>query len=117
MQPDQASKGIRVELWPWKYSESEEYEKNKHLVLEDAEKQLSSMRVFVTEEPDPRFRKRIESAIANNLYNSKESWSELIDRGMNVDDPIWEDYGETPIEIKNNCEHKIYGLPEILKLY
>lgn len=122
LQPDQASKGIRVELWSWQYSKNEdEFEKNKHLFLEDVEKQLSAMRIFAAEIPDnsgQHLRRRIEGALIENLYNSKEPWAELADRGMSYLKPKPSDkgyYGQ-PIIGKNLCSAKIYGLPEKMRV-
>ncbi len=48
----------------------------------------------------------------NYIYNSKEHWSELADRGM----ALKERYNsEMPIEAKNISLNKIYGLTEILE--
>jgi hypothetical protein len=124
---DCALKGERQVIWDgWPPKGKEREYKLKFKAdeknLEAAKNQLRATNIFVTGIPgkdseNQRLRKRIESSIANNLYNSKESWAKLIDKEMNVDYPIWTDHGEEPIEIKNICEHEIYGLPEILKLY
>lgn len=49
----------------------------------------------------------IEAAILINAYSSKEPWADLIDGGMALRGRF--NY-EVPIEIKNVCSHKMYGL-------
>lgn len=119
LQSDQASKGVRVELWPWQYSKNkEEFEKNKHLFLEDGKKQLLAMRIFVTEILDQHLRERMEGALIKGLYNSKEPWAKLADQGMHFLDPKpgEEKYYGYPVMAENICPFKIYGLPDKLKI-
>ncbi|MDV0444551.1 hypothetical protein MmiAt1_00780 [Methanimicrococcus sp. At1] len=119
LESDQASKGVRNELWPYHYSKNkDEFKANKSLYLKDVERQLSAMRVFVTEIPGERYssghhlRQRMEGALMRSLYNSKESWAKLADRGMKLLDPKPSDnnYYGVPITAENICPVKIYGL-------
>ena len=48
-----------------------------------------------------------------NIYSSKEDWSELAGRGMFL--TLRYNY-EMPIEIKNICSSKIYGLSDTLEI-
>lgn len=113
LDPKQASKGIRVELWPWQSSKNiKDFEKNKNLYLEDVKHQLSAMRIFVAEILEERVQYRMEATIIHNIYYSKESWSELADRGMMVYQIRCNN--EIPIlavnELENSNVKKIYGL-------
>lgn len=122
LDPKKASEGVRVELWPWQFSKNKsDFEKNKHLYLEDVKNQLSAMRIFVAEIPDnseQHLRKRIEGSLMRSLYGSKESWAKLADRGMKLLKPRPSDkgyYGQ-PIIAENICPVKIYGLPDKLRV-
>lgn len=71
------------------------------------------MRVFVAEIKEIRKQKRLEAAIMQNVYSSKEPWSELADRGMHLEGRY---NCELPVEIENICENKIYGIPEKIEI-
>ncbi len=106
-----AINGKRREIWHgWKYAElhREEFEENKTEILKAVNNQLKSSKIFVSEISNERMRYRIESSIMNNLYSSREYWSELADRGMNLKG---RENCEMPIVVKNICNYKIYGLP------
>ena len=85
----------------------------KEIILDAVEKQLRAFRVFICEVFEPRKRERIEAAIMQNIYVSKEPWSELADRGMFLKGRY---NSEIPIKIKNICSYIIYGLPETLEI-
>jgi hypothetical protein len=82
-------------------------------ILRSIENQLKAFRLFIAEIPDERRRARTESAIMENIYISKEPWSELADRGMNLRSRF--NY-EIPVNILNRCDSKIYGLIENLEI-
>jgi hypothetical protein len=113
---ENAEKGERVEIWHgWQYAKDnpQEFEENKDFILSKLDEQLKSFRIFVLRETDKRKRERIEAALMQNIYFSKEYWSELADRGMFLKG---RHNFEMPIVIKNMADHKIYGLPESLEI-
>jgi hypothetical protein len=110
-----AENGLRKEIWHgWQYAKShqKEFIEQKETILEAAEKQLCSFRIFIAEVTDERKRERIEAAIMQYIYNSKEHWSKLADRGMHLQARY---KYEMPIEAKNINLNKIFGLTEILE--
>jgi hypothetical protein len=60
---------------------------------------LKSFRVFIAQMSDKRERARFEAAIMYQIYDSKEPWAELADRGMALSKRSKE---EIPIVIKNS---------------
>ncbi len=113
---ESAKVGVRKELWHgWQYikEHQNQFIENKNVVLELADKELIAYRLFITEVADRRIRERIEAAILINTYSSKESWADLIDGGMVLRGRY--NY-EIPIEIKNVCPYKLYGLPETIEI-
>ena len=113
---NEAENGKRKEIWHgWSYAREhrEEFNERKGEILNAVENQLKSFKVFVATITDKRIRARFEAAIMNNIYSSKETWSELADRGMHLSKRKKD---EEIIETKNISEHKIYGLPEILEI-
>ncbi len=113
---DCARNGEREEIWHgWKYAKThkEEFLEKKDYILEATEKQLKSFRIFIAEIPELRKRERIEAALMQNIYVSKESWSELADRGMHLKGRY---NVEIPIEIQNLCKQKLYGLPNNIEI-
>ena len=111
-----AQKGEREEIWHgWQYAKAHQNEfiKQKNYILKAVENQLKSFRIFIVENSDVRKRERIEAAIMQKIYNSKEPWSELADRGMFLKGRYnW----EMPIIMKSIISEKIYGLPEMLEI-
>ena len=113
---EEAENGKRKEIWHgWSYARAhrEEFNERKEEILNAVESQLKSFRVFVAKVPDKRIRARFESAIMKNIYSSKETWSELADKGMHL---AKKKNDETTIKIKNTTNYKIYGLPENLEI-
>jgi hypothetical protein len=113
---ESAEKGERVEIWHgWQYAKEhqDEFQQNKDLILSGVDKQLQSFRIFLLQESDKRKRERIEAALMQNIYFSKEPWSELADRGMFLKG---RHNFEMPIIIKNIGNHKIYGLPDSIEI-
>lgn len=111
-----ANNGERKEIWHgWKYAKmhKDEFLHQKNQILKAVEKELNSYRLFVSQIEERRKQERIESAIALNAYLSKEPWGDLIDRGMALRGRYC---SEIPIEIKNQCSAKVFGLPEILEI-
>ncbi|WP_139257455.1 hypothetical protein [Desulforamulus aeronauticus] len=111
-----AKNGLRKELWHgWQYAKEHQdtFLENKDVILKFAEKELISYRLFISEIADRRKRERIEAALLINAYSSKEPWHDLIDGGMALRGRY--NY-EIPIEVKNVCSHKLYGLPEIIEI-
>jgi hypothetical protein len=103
-------------LWHgWQYAKRHQDEilENKNDILEFAEKELIAYRIFISEVADKRKRERIEAAIVISIYHSKRPWTDLIDGGMALSGRF--NY-EMPIEIKNMCPHKLYGLPEAIEI-
>jgi len=113
---DLAEKGERKEIWHgWNYAKThkEEFQANKETILKAVDKQLNSFKVFIAEVQDLRKRERIEAAIMMNVYNTKEHWAELADKGMFLKGRY---NSEIPIILKNRCSNKIFGLPETLEV-
>lgn len=111
-----AEQGRRVEIWHgWSYARThrEEFNERKEENLSSVERQLKSFRVFIAQMPDKRERARFEAAIMHQIYDSKEPWAELADRGMALS-KRWKN--EPPIVIKNISNIKFYGLPETLEI-
>ena len=111
-----AERGERKEIWHgWGYAKQhqDEFIYNKELILSAVEDQLQSFRVFVAEIEDSRKRERIEAAIMQGIYTSKEHWSELSDRGMFLKGRC---NSEMPINLVNICSNKIYGLPNAIEI-
>ena len=111
-----AENGIRKEIWHgWTYAKThqDEFINNEKTILNAVQNQLNSFRIFIAEIPEKRKRERIEAATMQNIYSSKEGWSELADRGMFL--TLRYNY-EMPIEIKNICSSKIYGLSDTLEI-
>ena len=111
-----AENGIRKEIWHgWTYAKThqDEFINNKKTILNAVQNQLNSFRIFIAEISEKRKRERIEAATMQNIYSSKEGWSELADRGMFL--TLRYNY-EMPIEIKNICSSKIYGLSDTLEI-
>lgn len=113
---ESARVGVRKELWHgWQYAKEHQNQflDNKDVLLEFAERELIAYRLFVAEIADKRKRERVEAAILINTYNSKEPWADLADTGMALRGRYND---EIPIQIKNICSHKIYGLPETIEI-
>lgn len=113
---ESAKTGLRKELWHgWQYAKEHQdtFLENKDVILEFAEKELISYRLFISEIADRRKRERIEAALLINAYSSKKPWHDLIDGGMALRGRY--NY-EIPIEVKNVCSHKLYGFPEIIEI-
>ena len=112
----EAEKGKRVEIWRgWSYAKAhrEEFNERKEEILSAVERQLNSFSVFIAQMSDKRERARFEAAIMHQIYDSKEPWAELADRGMALSKRRKE---EVPIVIKNISNVKFYGLPKILEI-
>jgi hypothetical protein len=113
---ESAKVGVRKELWHgWQYAKRHRsiYLDNKDIILELAEKELIAYRIFISEVADRRKRERIEAAILVNTYSSKALWADLIDGGMSLRSRY---NREIPIQVKNVCAHKVYGLPELMEI-
>jgi hypothetical protein len=111
-----AIRGERQEIWHgWTYAKEhrEEFEKNRENILQAVESQLLTFRVFIAEITDVRRRERIEAAVMNTLYLSKEHWADVADRGMYLKGRY---NSEMPIVIRNICRYKIYGIPTTLEI-
>jgi hypothetical protein len=111
-----AKVGIRKEIWHgWGYAKRhrDEFLKHKNYILPFIKKELEAYRIFITKVDDKRIRERLEFAIVHSIYGSKEPWSNLIDGGMALRGRF---NCEIPIEVRNVCSSKIYGLPEKLEI-
>jgi len=113
---ESAKNGIRKELWHgWQYAKEHRniFLENRDIILELVEKELSAYRLFICEVTDKRKRERIEASILINNYISKEPWADLVDGGMSLRNRY--NY-EMPIQVKNICLHKLYGIPAIMEI-
>lgn len=113
---DHAMKGKREEVWHgWSYAREnqKEFKENKAKILKAVDDQLKSFRVFVAEVKDARKRERIEAALMYQIYQSKEPWSELADRGMFLKGRY---NSEMPISLENLSTEVIYGLPRSIEI-
>jgi len=111
-----AYNGERKEIWHgWGYAKEhkDEFLRHKDYILSSVENELASYRLFITEITDKRKQERIEFAIIQAAYISKERWGDLVDGGMALRGRA--NY-EKPIEAKNICSHKIYGVSEIFEI-
>lgn len=111
-----AKNGERKEIWHgWEYAKKHrnEFIENRDLILQFVEKELQAYKIFITEVPDRRKRERIEFAIMQSIYSSKKPWADLVDHGMALRGRFND---EIPIEVRNICSYKIYGLPEEMEI-
>ncbi|MBD3339234.1 MAG: hypothetical protein GF353_08995 [Candidatus Lokiarchaeota archaeon] len=111
-----AMKGERKEIWHgWGYAKKhqDEFLLHKDYIIKSVKDQLAAYKIFVAKIPEKRKQERIEFAIIQNAYISKEPWGDLVDGGMALRGRA---NSEIPIEAKNICLHKIYGVPEILEI-
>ncbi len=111
-----ANNGERNEIWHgWNYAKEhkDEFLHRKDYILKSVENELASYRLFIAEIADKRKQQRIEFAIMQNAYMSKEPWGDLVDGGAALRGRF--SY-EMPIEIRNICSCKIYGIPQIFEI-
>jgi hypothetical protein len=111
-----AEAGKRKEIWHgWEYATAhqDEFQKRKEEILKAVHEHLAAFRIFVAQVSDKRTRARCEAAIMHNIYSSEEYWAGLADKGMFLSRRY---NNEIPLEVKNLSKHKIYGLPETLKI-
>lgn len=111
-----ANNGQRHEIWHgWGYAKShkDEFLQHKDEILKAVHHELASFRVFFAEIGDRRKRERLEFAITVNAYMSREPWGDLLDGGMSLQSRCCY---EMPVEVKNRCAYRIYGLPEALEI-
>jgi len=113
---DAIQKEQRKEIWHgWQYAKAnqDEFKNRKEIILNAVNEQLKAFQIFIAEVSDKRKRERIEAEIMYSIYQSKENWSEIADRGMHLKNRY--NY-EMPVKIKNQSEYKIYGLKEYLEI-
>ena len=111
-----AQKGERKELWHgWGYAKAhqDEFLQHKDFILKAAETELAATSLFVAEIADKRMQARIEFAIIQNAYLSKAPWGDLVDGEMALRGRA---NCEIPIEVRNVCPCKIYGIPEVFEI-
>jgi hypothetical protein len=111
-----AQKGIRKEIWHgWSHAKRnpDQFIENKDYIMDATEQELASYRLFVANIPDKRKSQRIEFAIMHNIYADTQPWSDLVDRGMFLTGRF---NSEVPINTKNQCQHKLYGLADFLEI-
>lgn len=116
LEVESAQIGQRKEIWHgWEYAKGhrDEFIEHRDFILKFVEKELAAYRLFVAQVGDKRKRERIEFAIMHNIYASKEPWADLVDGAVAL---RGRENKEVPIEIKNICPYKIYGLSEILEV-
>ncbi len=107
---------IRTEVWHgWsdynKYKEH--FIKNKTYYISELNKFLSKLGIFIYKNCDKRIRERIEAAIMIDSYYSKEVWSDITPRWMQLRGRLNE---EIPISAKNIFNSKIYGINQELEI-
>ena len=108
--------GIRKEIWHgWKYARShqDEYHSRKEEISIATEMQLQNTKIYIANIEEKRIQERIEGAIAFQLYASKAAYADIIDKGMNLKGRY---NSEIPINIINNVDQKIFGLPRELEI-
>ena len=108
--------GVRKEIWHgWSYAKKNQNQfiNNKDYIIEAVEQELASYRLFIAYISDKRKSQRLEFAIMHNIYASTQPWSDLVDRGMFLTGRF---NSEVPINIKNQCQYKLYGVPEFLEI-
>lgn len=111
-----ANRGERKEIWHgWGYAKThqDEFLRHKDYILQSVEKELASYNLFITEVADRPKRERIEFAVMQSAYLSKEAWSDLVDGQMAL---RGRGNYEIPIEARNICHCKIYGIPEMFEI-
>ena len=111
-----AKRGLRKEIWHgcgYAKAHQAEFLEHRDIILKSVKKELESYRLFVTEVAEKRKRERIEFAIMQSIYTSKEPWADLVDGGMAL---RGRSNYEIPTEVRNVCSSKIYGLPEVLEV-
>lgn len=111
-----ANNGERSEIWHgWNYAKEhkDEFLHHKDYILKSVKNELASYKLFITEIADKRKQQRIEFAIMQNAYMSKEPWGDLVDGGTALRGRF--SY-EIPIEARNFCSCKIYGIPQIFEI-
>lgn len=108
---DMAQNGIRKEIWHgWGYAKKHRnrFLSNRNFYKNCIVNELTEYRLFIAAEENRRIQERIEYSIVQNLYNSKDKYCNLIDRGMMIKGRL---NRETPIVITNHCQKIIHGLP------
>ena len=116
LEVESAQIGQRKEIWHgWEYAKAhrDEFIEHKDFILKSVEKELAAYRLFIAQVGDKRRRERIEFAIMHSVYSSKEPWADLVDGEVALRGRANK---EIPIEIKNICPCKIYGLPDTLEI-
>lgn len=111
-----AKRGERKEIWHgWGYARAhpDQFLRHKEEILKAVAAELAAYHLFITEVTDHRKRERIEFAIMQAAYHSKAPWGDLVDGGMAIRGRA---NREIPIEARNKCAHKIYGLAEVLEI-
>lgn len=111
-----ANKGERLEIWHgWGYAKAnrDQFLDNRDFILESVKTELLSYNLFVAEIADRRKRERVEFAVMQQAYLSKEPWGDLVDGLMALRGRA---NREIPIKIRNECPGKIYGIPEMLEV-
>lgn len=111
-----AQMGLRQEIWHgWSYAKrnKDQFIENKVYILDAAEQELSCYRIFIANIPEKRKSQRLEFAMMHHIYAAKEPWSDLVDRGMFLKGRF---NNEIPINIRNQCQHKLYGVADFLEV-
>lgn len=107
---------VNYKVWHgWGYAKAhqDEFLRHKDYILQSVEKELASYNLFITEVAEKRKRERIEFAIMQSVYLSKEAWSDLVDGQTALRGRA--NY-EIPTEARNICLYKIYGIPEMFEI-
>ena len=107
--------GIRKEIWHgWQYAKAHQSQffEFEDRILKFIEKNWEPTKYLLLRLTTNE-RERLEAAILINIYASKELWADLVDGGMNIRSRY--NY-EVPIQIRNICEQKIFGLPGIVEI-
>lgn len=106
--------GIRKEIWHglWAGHDSPErkaeFVRRKEELQDVARQQMAAFKIFVAEVSDVRLQHRMEASLMEALYNAKEPYCDLPDRGMHL---VPRRNDETPITIVNQSSHTFANLP------
>lgn len=111
-----ANIGERKEIWHgWSYAKEhqEDFLHHRDYILKSVEHELAAYNLFTAEIVNKRKQERIEFAIIHHAYLSKEPWGDLVDGQMALRGRAND---EIPIEVRNICPRKIYGIAETFEI-
>lgn len=105
----------RLEIWHgwgWNEEKRNEFERRKEEIVQAAERQLRTYRIFTTGPiSDKRILERIEASVMQALYQLPSPHRDVLDEGMHFS--ARKD-GEDPILVHHSCPAILHGLPSQL---